>query len=114
MDNERGPMPGPKSVPLRSIEASDKEKEKKLFEDEKINVERQKLAIEALCIQGKLEGLYRQLYQACTQQMVAAQFPKYEAMMDSAKTLFDDLSLILAGYNEITPGEGPRPQQPMN
>lgn len=61
----------------------------------------QKLDSDSRCIQGQLEGLYRQLYQGCTQQMLTANHRMYSAMMDQTRELFESLTAIMEDYNSL-------------
>lgn len=46
------------------------------------------------CVQGQLEGLFRQLYQGCTQQQIVGGFRVYRSMMTIAQELFESLEAI--------------------
>ena len=54
----------------------------------------------ARVIEGKLEGLYRQLYQACTQQMLTPSFFRYKELMRAAELLFMDLDRLITDYQK--------------
>lgn len=63
--------------------------------------QKQQMVLESLCIQGQLEGLYRQLYQACTQQMMTPQFVKYAGMMKAAELLFKRLNSLVMSFEKM-------------
>ena len=63
------------------------------------------LSNEARVIEGKLEGLYRQLYQACTQQALTPSFRTNRALMNSANILFADLERIVETYEQMVADE---------
>jgi hypothetical protein len=76
-----------------------------LFEEEKRIQEtaarRQKIMLESICIQGKLEGLFRQLYQACTQQAIPSNFKIHNKMIDSIEDLWEDLRALYQDHERM-------------
>lgn len=62
-----------------------------------------KLGIQAQCLQSQLEGVYRQMYQACSQQVMVSPkyFPVCEELMRRANMLFHELGCLIAAYEEM-------------
>ena len=89
---ERGPrvMPG-----LHSLNDVDPEMQKKIAE----------MTFQSKCLQTEMEGLYRQLYQSCTQQMMVPNFEVSTAMMVSLNKKFTELEMLVASYEQMTKQE---------
>lgn len=119
MDEERGS--GLTRTELTPEEVRERKTEKKnaeqCFQEEKFNQaladKKQAIVLQSICIQGQMEGLFRQLYQACTQQMMTSQFGTYEAMMITAGTLFEDLREVFVSFEALAKGNN-EPNGPVN
>ena len=59
------------------------------------------LGSESRCIQGQLEGLYRQLYQGCSQHQLIGGYPYYKAMADTAAELFGEISNLRTEFEKL-------------
>ena len=60
------------------------------------------MGIQAKCVQAELEGMYRQLYQACTQQMIVPQLELHKNMMSIVNQRFSELENLAASYDMMT------------
>jgi len=104
----------PEEVREKAIEKKNAEQR---FQEEKFNQafadKKQLIVFQSICIQGQMEGLFRQLYQACTQQMITSQFGTFEAMMVSAGMLFEDLKEVFVSFEALKQGSN-EPNGPVN
>jgi len=60
------------------------------------------MGLQSKCTQAELEGLYRQLYQACTQQMIVPHMELYKNMMLIVNQRFQELEGIVDSYEIMT------------
>lgn len=58
----------------------------------------QELDTETSAIEAQLEGIFRQLYQSCTQQSLKFKVAKYRYMLGQANELFDKLEHLIQTY----------------
>jgi hypothetical protein len=61
----------------------------------------QQMDSRARCVQAQMEGLFRQLYQGCTQQAIVPSFRIYNAMAEMAAELFNSLSAMIEDYDRL-------------
>ena len=62
--------------------------------DHEAEIRRANINRDAKVIQSQMEGIFRKMYQACTQEAFAAQLGLYGGMLDAAGVLFAELEVL--------------------